>query len=286
MNKILLCLLFLVLSGGYLSAADTTGVTTLEYFSPPNILRFADYLYAGGDYLRAAGEYRRYLFSVGREENYDEIYYRMIRAFYMGGDYRRCRELLGAFERKYPSSARLPDLPLYESVIDFKQNEYELSLTRAVETEEGNRALRDRLMTANYIMLRDYSEAEKIACATGTPGYDADWCRRLENIDTLSFKSKFLSGTLSALVPGLGKVYSKRTADGIYSLILVGLSAWQAYDGFEEDGTSSVKGWLLGSIGTVFYLGNIYGSVIAAELYNYRVEDEFVRGFQIDISLP
>ncbi|MBN1210938.1 MAG: hypothetical protein JXA92_00025 [candidate division Zixibacteria bacterium] len=286
MSKILICLLFLSLSGGLLSAADTTDVKPVEYFSPPNLLRFADYLYETGDYLRAAGEYRRYLFSVNGGENTDDVYYRMIRALFIGEDYRRCRELLGNFEKEYPGSTRVPSLPLYESVIEFRQNEYELSLTRAVRTEAGDRALRNRLVAANYIMLGEYPEAAKIACAPETPGYNADWCRRLENIDTLPFKSKFLSGTMSALVPGLGKIYCKRTADGVYSLILVGLSAWQAYDGFEEDGTESVKGWLLGTIGAVFYLGNIYGSVIAAELYNYRVKDDFVQGFRIDITLP
>ncbi|MEJ2567876.1 MAG: hypothetical protein P8Z50_03225 [candidate division WOR-3 bacterium] len=52
----------------------------------------------------------------------------------------------------------------------------------------------------------------------------------------------------------------------------VGITGWQAYEGFKADGVHSVKGWIFGVVGGIFYLGNIYGSVVAADIYNEEQE--------------
>jgi hypothetical protein len=58
--------------------------------------------------------------------------------------------------------------------------------------------------------------------------------------------------------------------------------AWQAYDGFDDDGSSSAKGWIYGSIGSVFYLGNIYGSAAGAKIYNNQHEKDFLKQINIE----
>jgi hypothetical protein len=75
----------------------------------------------------------------------------------------------------------------------------------------------------------------------------------------------FVAGLLSAVVPGAGRVYSGRTAEGIYSFILFSLAAWQSIDGFHDDGRESIKGWTAGSIGIVLYAGNVYVSFATAK---------------------
>ena len=55
----------ILLSAALLSVADAE--ERLDYYSPENVHKFADFLYEQGDYLRAAGEYQRYLFiSIGK----------------------------------------------------------------------------------------------------------------------------------------------------------------------------------------------------------------------------
>jgi hypothetical protein len=90
----------------------------------------------------------------------------------------------------------------------------------------------------------------------------------------------------STLIPGTGKIYTGRTADGVYSLVIIGLLAWQAYDGFEEDGVESVSGWVFGVPGALLYLANIYGSVKAVEVHNRRVHHDFLEQIQVDVTLP
>jgi putative component of membrane protein insertase Oxa1/YidC/SpoIIIJ protein YidD/TM2 domain-containing membrane protein YozV len=71
---------------------------------------------------------------------------------------------------------------------------------------------------------------------------------------------------LSAAVPGAGKMYAGRTADGLHSLAIVGTSALLAVRGFSRDGEASVQGWTFAGIGALFHIANIYGSAIAADL--------------------
>jgi len=100
----------------------------------------------------------------------------------------------------------------------------------------------------------------------------------------LTHKSKFLSGLLSAIIPGTGKMYAGRFSDGFYSLILVGITSWQAHEGFHKNGLESVKGWIYGPMATIFYAGNIYGSVVAVKLINERTENNFIQKINIDLT--
>jgi len=283
MIKILFCLL-LWPAWGLSQNTIETETKRPDYFSPPSILKFADHLYQSGDYLRAAGEYQRYLFVENGNKRTDSVYYRMVKALYRGRDYDRCLTLLDDFRTKYRNSPLADNVPLYEAVILMTQHKYIESREKvdgAVVSENG---LKNKILAAGYLYTRQYSRAREVACAAEAPVIEL--CEKLKNSESLPFKSKFLAGTLSTIIPGLGKIYCRRTADGIYSLILVGLSTWQAYDGFKDDGSESVKGWIFSGIGTAFYIGNIYGSVIAAEVYNCKVHNDYVQGLQISITLP
>lgn len=77
-------------------------------------------------------------------------------------------------------------------------------------------------------------------------------------------RSPWVAGALSAVVPGLGRVYIGRWKDGLMSAILVGLPAGFAANGFADNGVKSVRGWLLGTMATALYVGNVYGSAVGA----------------------
>lgn len=90
-------------------------------------------------------------------------------------------------------------------------------------------------------------------------------------------KSPFVAGLLSGIVPGLGKVYTGHTVDGVLSFLTIAGFGYAAYDGFTTDGSSSVRGWVFGSLASGLYLGNIYGSALSASI----VRDEATRQLQI-----
>jgi TM2 domain-containing membrane protein YozV len=89
-------------------------------------------------------------------------------------------------------------------------------------------------------------------------------------------KNPAWAGIYSAVIPGLGKLYCRRPFDALSSFTSTAILGWEAYSGFHDDGLGSVKGWIFSAIGGIFYLGNIYGSLVAADIYNEEIEDKLV----------
>jgi hypothetical protein len=95
----------------------------------------------------------------------------------------------------------------------------------------------------------------------------------LGRYDALPNKSPLLAAALSAVVPGLGRVYIGRWQDGLVSFLLVGLSAALSAQGFYEEGSHSVRGWIVGSAGALLYVGNVYGSAVGAVVQRRDAEE-------------
>ncbi|MBK8392612.1 MAG: hypothetical protein IPL23_26560 [Saprospiraceae bacterium] len=83
-------------------------------------------------------------------------------------------------------------------------------------------------------------------------------------------KSKTLAGLMSAIVPSSGRFYARDYKDAIFSLVFMGGTAFQSYKRFNKGGINSAGGWIYGGISFGFYLGNIWGSVKAADRYNQK----------------
>jgi hypothetical protein len=131
------------------------------------------------------------------------------------------------------------------------------------------------------IRMRHWDEASRLdagAPAAGTAGAwqqeDRELMRRYQSLPR---KSPWLAGALSAVIPGLGRVYIGRWPDGLMSFLLVGLTTSLAAQGFYEDGRSSVRGWVLGSIGALLYVGNVYGSAVGAIVQRRDAEDALMQ---------
>lgn len=82
------------------------------------------------------------------------------------------------------------------------------------------------------------------------------------------YKSPALGLVLSAVIPGSGKLYSKRTGDALISFLFVGTNAYASYRAFNRKGIKSVNGWIFGGLAFSFYSANLYGSAKAAKRYN------------------
>ena len=92
-------------------------------------------------------------------------------------------------------------------------------------------------------------------------------------------KSLTTAGLLSAVVPGLGKIYAGEIGDGITALIINGLLGFLAYDNFRAG--HQFRGWLFTGLTAFFYGGNIYGSVAAAQIFNKRVRVNYEEELRI-----
>jgi tetratricopeptide (TPR) repeat protein len=247
-----------------------------EYFKPENIYSFAEYLFNEGQYERAAGEYQRLLFAWDSlPQDADSIFFKIALCYRFSEKY---EESIGYFQKIVNEYARsnLVDEAYFEmglnySFVDsFKQSNKILKSYFLKDSLKNMDKKVKQLITINHIQQKEWDKAEDFL-------YDTDTLRErlsafIETGQNLPRKNPFISGIFSAVIPGAGKFYCNRPADGIYSLLTVGVTGWQAYEGFKADGVHSVKGWIFGVVGGLFYLGNIYGSVVAADIYNEEQE--------------
>lgn len=79
-------------------------------------------------------------------------------------------------------------------------------------------------------------------------------------------RKPFVAGLLSALVPGLGKVYAGKPRQLVQTLVPITILGLQTWEGYRHLGLRSARFWVFGSMATVFYFGNIYGSAIAVRV--------------------
>lgn len=85
-------------------------------------------------------------------------------------------------------------------------------------------------------------------------------------------KSPLKAALLSAIVPGLGKIYTGKTGDGVTAFLTTGLMAFLAVDNYRHGHDFRCAVFSVSSV--LFYAGAIYGSAASAQIENNLREDE------------
>ena len=268
----------------------------IEYYAPENVRKFADFLYEQGDYLRAAGEYQRYLFYILNEaEETGQIRYKIALCYRFAGDSDQAIQNFETLLRSHPQS-RFASRAYYQiGATYFLMDQFDQStrflreaLLHINDTQQHAEA--EQLIGLSYLMQKRWSEAGEVfkvlqgSTVIAVRDKASVYQNYAEGGTLLPIRSPILAGVLSTIVPGAGRLYTGfHIGDALTSLLTVGLTGWQAYDGFRRDGLPSVKGWTLGALSGIFYVGNIYGSVISARVYNRHIEDEFLTTLSIEL---
>jgi hypothetical protein len=99
-------------------------------------------------------------------------------------------------------------------------------------------------------------------------------------------KSPFLAATLSTLVPGLGKIYSGKTGEGISSLLTVGGLGLVTWEQYRHNGLKNYKTIIAASLFSLFYIGNIYGSYFSVIVSENEFNDEYKNKILFNLHIP
>ncbi|MCK5821511.1 MAG: hypothetical protein KAH17_06480 [Bacteroidales bacterium] len=83
-------------------------------------------------------------------------------------------------------------------------------------------------------------------------------------------RSMAISGLLSTIIPGAGKIYAGEKGTGIGSFLLLAGLGGIAVENILKSGIVSWNSIIFTSLFGVFYLGNIYGSIISIKTYRER----------------
>jgi hypothetical protein len=141
------------------------------------------------------------------------------------------------------------------------------------------------LLNRNY---REYSLIKK--------NFTNNWYALSETEDKLSQyhkllisrkkKSPWVAGCMSVVIPGSGKMYSGKIGEGISVLLSHAILAGITIENYQKAGPGNYKTILFGSLFTIFYLGNIYGSMISVQVSNSEFNTIYDNKILFDIHIP
>lgn len=235
---------------------------------------FAQFLLSSQQFHLAAMELERVVFMDPADIS---AKHQLITAYRKAGEWRTG---INKIESWYPKNK--PDSTLSREWIRLLLLDHDFAEARLLlmdapnlkQAEQGYYSLATSMLSGNYDL------AAKFVRETGSDDssiMNADFVELtslLKQHEAYKFKKPGLALGLSALVPGLGKVYAKDWKDGLISLLFVATNAWQAYRGFSKDGVQSVYGWIFGGMAVGFYGSSLYGSWKSANDYNSRLNNE------------
>ena len=236
-------------------------------FSLENSRRFAAYLYDSEQFDLAADEYERVVFMDPADSSSVRF---LLRSYRLQGQYEV--GVKRAFDLWQMENVRSEALVKEIFTLAVRSGDF-IRAERFIR-EQG---LLDPSEAFAFLLAHDMLKDDWISAVHRLREPDhpqssqiSDLQLRVEGYFQLPEKNPWISAGLSTLVPGLGKVYTGDWSDGVVALLFVASNAWQAYRGFNRDGINSTYGWIFGSIGAAFWLGNVYGSYQAAHKYNDR----------------
>ncbi|MFY0674211.1 MAG: hypothetical protein JXQ87_12460 [Bacteroidia bacterium] len=262
-----------------LSLANMSMGQETDLYSIKSSSKFANYLFGSGNFEQAAVEYERLiLLDSASSDSFKHL--ALV-------SYRKAELLETALNRIdswHPKAASesefrapfaseyalcLTGLGYYNDAIDF--------LNKNSNIDSDHKFL---LESINYSYLGEWTKAkEKLEFIKQESITKDVLSKGIDKGLGLKLKKPGLAATLS-IVPGLGRVYTGNYIDAGLSVLVIGTFTWQAYTGFDQNGITSVYGWLTGGIATGFYFGNIYGSYRAAQLINKQKIEAIL--FEVD----
>ncbi|MBL7998748.1 MAG: hypothetical protein JNL32_08945 [Candidatus Kapabacteria bacterium] len=95
----------------------------------------------------------------------------------------------------------------------------------------------------------------------------------LAKVDSLPVKSPAFAGILSAIVPGLGQIYTQHYFDGVQAFAFVGTFAYATYATYTYETVTNkprIGSTLFLIVASAFHLSNILGAARTAEFRNSR----------------
>lgn len=99
--------------------------------------------------------------------------------------------------------------------------------------------------------------------------------------------SPWVAGIASAVVPGLGKIYAGNLGEGVASFLMVGVFAGLTAESWAKAGTpNNWRTITYGTIGSLLYIGNIFGSVASVKIYYEEFETSRSGAVMYGLHIP
>jgi hypothetical protein len=233
-----------------------------DIFSKENSLKYAQYLIDNQDYSLAASEYSRLL---KFEPKNDSIRLKTIISFRIANQIDSASFYMNGFEHRH-SGFETEYINLLLLLENWKILE-DFGKTSSFTENEKQMLVLHRLMWQGK-----WKKAQKQLENVSIEGMEKIFAynRLVEQGIKSPHRNMALAVVMSALVPGLGKVYAGAPLEGLSTFAITGFLAFSAYRGFIQKEEQSIPGWIFGAGFIGFYAGNIYGTVKQVKKFNEK----------------
>lgn len=268
---------------------DSVKITVLNNRSDE---QFAEYLYSQKEYYRAITEYMRLHFNTTDSLKEDEYLRKIGLCYYYDSNYDGYEQFLTDNRQSFNSNLLIKtEMELLLGKIYYYQQKYQKAISTFEWISIDNKhPLYNELQFCaglSYVRLFQWENAikyfDKVNPVSDRGNISKTLCDSLIKVHSLSTRQPWIAGTLSSVVPGAGYIYSDRTATGVASFLVNGLLFWAGYDAVKNESYGLASA--LGFFGMGWYIGNINGSVKAANEYNFNARNDFLDKLLNDIDL-
>lgn len=184
---------------------------------------------------------------------------------------------------------------IYHSYISLKVDQPDSSIHQLLKIAPQNNPTLDQLikfqLAGSYLLKGDFLKCDSLSMLFNSK----DSVLMNEQMNLVSYsnvfkknkrKSPFIAGSLSAIVPGLGKVYAGNTAQGLSSFLRVGILGAITAENYLRLGIKHPQTILFASLFSAFYIGNIWGSALSVQIVKTERDLENKANILVGIRVP
>lgn len=144
------------------------------------------------------------------------------------------------------------------------------------------------LQKANSLLSRDLSDFpdEEIEVCDSYRTTIGKLDHYYKQINQYPNRSPLLAAVLSGVLPGAGKFYAGSPRKGLASLLATGVLAAQTVESYQKRGPAHYRTIVFGALFSVFYVGNIWGSVLEVEIKQQEFDEKIDRQILLTIHYP
>ncbi|MBA7560483.1 Cell division coordinator CpoB [subsurface metagenome] len=253
---------------------------------------FAENLFDESDFYRAIGEYKRLIFLCPDSEALcEKAYFKIGVSYFRAKKWQSACEAFDAFLVNFPDSRMAGEALYFKGISEKSLSLHEEALAtfaRIIAAETGE--YRAKAIYQSALVLVDMERWERAGeMFSRVPEwsmlYDSAgvFSAGLENIGNLPYKSPSVAGTLAAVLPGAGHLYTRRPKDALVAFLLNGVFIWSAVELFDDE--KYVTGGIVTFFELGWYSGNIYSAVGSAHKFNKRTKENFLQGLRNRVNL-
>ncbi|MGZ3592257.1 MAG: tetratricopeptide repeat protein [Syntrophales bacterium] len=243
---------------------------------------FAEALLAEEDYYRAISEYKRFVYFFPENKLVETCNYRIGESYYRAKRWQEAREAFTTFIKKYPASPMIPEALYLKGMSDKQLRRYMDALSTFEEViKSKSNEFADKAAYQSAIVYIEIEEWQKARAALSLvpegsqlSGSASILASELLQIDNLPKKSPAMAGTLAAILPGAGHLYTERPTDALVAFLLNGAFIFGAIELFRHE--NYVAGGIVTFFELGWYTGNIYSAVSSAHKYNKKAREDFM----------